>query len=200
MTTGRISRYRAGFGAGLFVVVALIAAGCGSSSSSSSNAPAASTSASTSASSAAASGMTISTAKGPDGTYLTGASGRALYLWVADTGRTSVCAGACAKLWPPLTTTATPTAGNGVNAGDLGVTMRSDGTKQVTYKGHPLYYSVADPTQGSLKGQGSNQFGAKWWLVSPAGAAITTTGSAASAASSSSGGSSSGSSSSHAWG
>ncbi len=202
MKTGRLSRYRGGFGAGLFVVVALIAAGCGSSSSSSSssNAPAASTSASASASSTAASGMTISTAKGPDGTYLTGASGRALYLWVADTGHTSACAGACAKLWPPLTTTAAPTAGNGVNAGDLGVTMRSDGAKQVTYKGHPLYYYVADPTQGSLRGQGSNQFGAKWWLVSPAGTAITITGSATSAASSSSGGSSSSSSSSHAWG
>lgn len=200
MKTRRLTRFRAGFGASLVVVVALIVAGCGSSSSSSSKAPAASSAAPASTPSTTASGMTIATAKGPDGTYLTGASGRALYLWVADSGSKSVCDGACAKAWPPLTTTGTPTAGSGVTASDLGVSTRSDGTKQVTYKGHPLYYFVADPTHGSVKGQGSNSFGAKWWLVSPAGAAITTSGSASSAASSSSGGNTSGSSSSHAWG
>jgi predicted lipoprotein with Yx(FWY)xxD motif len=200
MKTGRVSRFRAGVGAALVVGVAVIVAGCGSSSSSSSSAPAANASAPASAPATSGSPMTISTAKGPDGTYLTGASGRALYLWVADSGKMSVCDGACAKAWPPLTTTSTPAAGTGVNAADLGVTMRSDGAKQVTYKGHPLYYFVADPTQGSLKGQGSDSFGAKWWLVSPAGAAITSTGSATSAASSSSGGNASGSSSAHAWG
>ena len=51
--------------------------------------------------------------------------------------------------------------------------MRSDGTEQVTYKGHPLYYFVADTSAGSTKGQGSDAFGAKWWLVAPSGTAIT---------------------------
>jgi hypothetical protein len=64
----------------------------------------------------------------------------------------------------------------------------------VTYKGHPLYYFVADKTAGSTSGQGSDGFGAKWWLVAPSGSAITTS-------SGSSGGSSSGSSSSSSsWG
>ncbi|HEX4279901.1 MAG TPA: hypothetical protein VHZ27_03990, partial [Solirubrobacteraceae bacterium] len=75
--------------------------------------------------------------------------------------------------------------------------MRSDGTEEVTYKGHPLYYFVADKSAGSTSGQGSNSFGAKWWLVTPSGAAITTGGSSSS---SSSGGSSSSSSSSGGWG
>ena len=104
----------------------------------------------------------------------------------------SSCSGACAQAWPPLLTKGKPTAGTGVNASDLGTTMRSDGTEQVTYKGHPLYYFVADTSAGSTKGQGSDSFGAKWWLVAPSGAAIT-----AAAKTVSTSGSSSGTSTSH---
>ena len=53
--------------------------------------------------------------------------------------------------------------------GDLGTITRSDGTKQVTYNGHPLYYFVGDSGPGQTTGQGSDNFGAKWWLVAPAG-------------------------------
>jgi len=86
-----------------------------------------------------------------------------------------------------------------VNASDLGTIMRSDGSEQVTYKGHPLYYFVADTSAGSTKGQGSDGFGAKWWLIAPSGAAITASATSASSGGSSSGGSSS-SSSSGGWG
>ena len=55
-------------------------------------------------------------------------------------------------------------------ASDLGTITRSDGTKQVTYDGHPLYYFAGDSGAGMASGQGSDGFGAKWWLVSPAGA------------------------------
>ncbi len=135
----------------------------------------------------------IGTATAHGKTYLTGASGRAIYLWVADKGSTSSCSGACAKAWPPVTTTGSPTAGSGVTASMLGTTKRSDGTEQVTYDGHPLYYFVADTASGTTKGQGSDSFGAKWWLVTPSGSAITAS------AGSSSGGSSSGGSSSGGW-
>ena len=54
---------------------------------------------------------------------------------------------------------------------------RSDGRKQVTYKTHPLYYFVVDAGPGTTKGQGSDSFGARWWLVAPSGAAITVNGS-----------------------
>jgi predicted lipoprotein with Yx(FWY)xxD motif len=180
----------------------LIIAGCGgvSSSSSSSAAGATTPAATTSASSTSATGVTIKTAKGSGGTYLVGPNGHALYLWVADSGDKSACSGACAHAWPPLLTKGNPTAGTGVNASDLGTTMRSDGTQEVTYKGHPLYYFVADTSAGSTKGQGSDSFGAKWWLVAPSGTAITT-GATASASSggASSGGGSSSSSSSNGW-
>ena len=171
--------------------VALLVAACGSSastSSSSASAPPATSSASATISPASAKGASVGTAAGSGGTYLTGASGRAVYLWEADSGGRSSCSGACATTWPPLTTSGTPIAGHGVKAGELGTTTRSDGTKQVTYQGHPLYYFAADTSAGTTRGQGSDSFGAKWWLVAPAGTAIT--------AGSSSGGASSSSSSS----
>jgi predicted lipoprotein with Yx(FWY)xxD motif len=46
----------------------------------------------------------------------------------------------CAKEWPPLTTKGAPVAGSGVNAALLSTTSRTDGTTQLTYNGHPLYY------------------------------------------------------------
>ena len=119
--------------------------------------------------------MTISTRSGPAGTYLADGSGRAVYLWVADSAGKSHCAGACAGAWPPVTATGIPSASGGVTAADLGVITRSDGTKQVTYHGHPLYYYAGDTAPGDTKGQGLNGFGAKWWLVSPSGAALTGT-------------------------
>ncbi len=163
-----MTRYRASSVAAL-LGVALVVSACGSSSSSST----ASAPASTPASSPGATGASIGTAKGSVGTYLTGASGRALYLWLADKNGQSSCSGACAKVWSPVIASGTPRAASGVNASDLGTITRSDGTKQVTYKGHPLYYFVADPHAGATKGQGTNSFGAKWWLVAPSGAAIT---------------------------
>src|SRR4051794_1776867 len=110
------------------------------------------------------------------GGHLTDGSGRALYLWVADKGTKSVCSGECAQDWPPLTTKGTPAAGTGVKAAELGTTTRPGGGTQVTYHGHPLYYFEGDTGPGTTTGQGSPQFGAKWWLVAPTGAAITTAG------------------------
>jgi hypothetical protein len=101
-------------------------------------------------------------------------------------------------VWPPLTTTGAPKASAGVDASKLGTISRSDGTKQVTYSGHPLYYFIADKSAGETKGQGSNSFGAPWWLVTPSGQAITSGGSSSSGSSSS--GSSGGSSSGGGWG
>lgn len=124
----------------------------------------------------AGSAASVGIATGSDGKYLTGASGRALYLWVADSHNKSVCAGACAESWPPLTTKSAPVAAGGITMSQLGTTTRSDGVRQVTYDGHPLYYYAGDTSKGSLTGQGSTEYGAKWWLVAPSGAAITTSG------------------------
>ena len=111
------------------------------------------------------------------GKVLVDSKGRTVYLFQKDTGSMSTCSGACATDWPPVTTTAKPTAGSGLTASMVGTTTRSDGTKQVTYNGHPLYNYVGDQKAGDTNGQGISAFGAKWYAVSPAGSTVTAKGS-----------------------
>jgi predicted lipoprotein with Yx(FWY)xxD motif len=159
------------------VAIAVVIAGCGSSSDSgATNASSPSsggygTAAPKPASTATA--ATIKTGTGDLGTFLVDGSGRTLYLWKADTGSSSTCTGACAQAWPPLTTKGTPKASGGVNATWLGTTKRSDGTMQVTYKNHPLYLFAGDQKAGDTTGQGSNGFGALWYVLGTDGSAIT---------------------------
>jgi predicted lipoprotein with Yx(FWY)xxD motif len=161
-----VARLTAGVGGA--AAVALLAAACSSGSGTSSSQGAAA------GSTAGGSGATvIKTASSSAGTILTDGSGRAVYLWVADSNGKSVCSGACAGAWPPVMASGTVTVSGSAKSSDLGSTTRSDGSKQVTYNGHPLYYFVGDAGSGTASGQGSDQFGAKWWLVSPAGSDVT---------------------------
>jgi predicted lipoprotein with Yx(FWY)xxD motif len=164
-------------GVGGAVGTALLVAACSSGSSSSSAAPASSSpagaAASSSASASGSAATIIRTATGSGGTFLVDGSGRAVYLWVKDTGGTSACSGACAGAWPPVTVSGTVTASGSAKASDLGTITRPDGTKQVTYDGHPLYYFSGDSGPGTASGQGSDSFGAKWWLVAPTGSDVT---------------------------
>ena len=162
---------------GIPLASALLATACSSAAASSpSSAPAAGGSAS-----ASATGTVITTQVGPAGAFLTAGSGRAVYLWAKDGMNMSACSGACAAAWPPVPATGKLTANGGAKASDLGTITRSDGTKQVTYDGHPLYYFVGDSAAGQANGQGSDNFGAKWWLVTSSGAKITASDTAAAA-------------------
>jgi predicted lipoprotein with Yx(FWY)xxD motif len=98
--------------------------------------------------------------------------GKTLYLWEADKSGTSTCTGACAAAWPPVTTSGPPQAGSGVDKSLLSTVKRSDGTEQVTYNGHPLYYFVGDTAAGMAKGQGSKAFGASWYVLNAKGSKI----------------------------
>ena len=73
--------------------------------------------------------------------------------------------------WPPVPATGTPTITGGDMA-KLGTTTRADGTKQLTYNGHPLYYFAGDANPGDTNGQGSKAFGAEWYLLGPDGNSI----------------------------
>jgi predicted lipoprotein with Yx(FWY)xxD motif len=106
------------------------------------------------------------------GQLLVDGSGRTLYLFEADKGTSSTCYGQCAAYWPPLLTNGAPIAGTGANASLLGTTTRTDGTVEVTYGGHPLYYVVTDHNPGDATGQGVNNFGAPWDVVGPDGKQI----------------------------
>lgn len=163
-------------GVGGAAAVAVLAAACASGSSSTGAGGSTATGApagGASSSGASASGMVIKTASSSGGTILTDGQGRAVYLWSKDSNGTSACSGACAGAWPPVTPSGTVTASGSAKASDLGTITRSDGTKQVTYNGHALYYFSGDSGSGTASGQGSDSFGAKWWLVSPAGSDVT---------------------------
>lgn len=121
---------------------------------------------------AAAARTTVDLRKTEYWRILVDSKGITLYDFPADKGRTSVCYGACAALWPPLLTSGKPIAGPGVKGSLLGTTKRKDGKLEVTYNGHPLYYFVSDKKPGQMTGQGLNQFGAPWWVISAAGKEI----------------------------
>src|SRR6266576_1315909 len=121
---------------------------------------------------AATSGTTVAIGKSALGRILVDSKGITLYDFPPDKGTTSVCYGACAALWPPLITKGKPVAGPGVRASLLGTTKRKDGKLEVTYNGHPLYYFVTDRKPGDTTGQGVNQFGGPWWVLSPTGKEI----------------------------
>ena len=169
---------------GVTGIVALAIAGCGGGGSTSSSsaasattasAPAAATTTATTAASGATAGIaTVSVAKSSLGSILVaGPKQRTVYLFAADKGPMSMCSGACAEVWPPVITTASPKAAGGANTADLGTITRSDGTKQVTYKGHPLYYYVGDGTSGGeTSGQAISSFGAPWYVLTPSGSEV----------------------------
>jgi predicted lipoprotein with Yx(FWY)xxD motif len=117
-------------------------------------------------------GATVSTATSKLGTILVDSRGRTLYLFEKDTRGHSSCASTCAGYWPPLLTRAAPTAGRTAKRALLGVIRRTDGTRQVTYAGHPLYRFVQDARRGQTNGQDLHDFGAGWYVLSPAGAKI----------------------------
>jgi predicted lipoprotein with Yx(FWY)xxD motif len=117
----------------------------------------------------AATSSTLAVGNTKLGKILVGANGRTLYMFLKDTGPKSTCEGACAGVWPPFTSSGTPKAGSGIDASKLSTSKRTDGKTQVVYAGHPLYYYVSDAKAGDTTGQGLNQFGAEWYVVSPAG-------------------------------
>jgi predicted lipoprotein with Yx(FWY)xxD motif len=157
--------------AALALASALVLAACGSSSSSGTSSSSTTTTPS-SATSSPRPASVLATKTNSLGTFLVDAKGRALYLWDADHGSMSACNGECATDWPPLTTAGTPTAGGQAKSALLGTTKRSDGSREVTYAGHPLYYFAGDSGPGQTSGQGSDSFGSPWWVVSPGGKAI----------------------------
>ena len=161
--------------AALAVAGALALAACGGSSTSSSSGAAAAPGyggGAAGASNGSTAASVVSTKTSSLGTFLVDGQGRTLYLWDADHGPMSTCTAACAQAWPPLTTTAAPKASGAVKSSLLGTATRADGSREVTYAGHPLYTYAGDTRPGQVTGEGSNSFGAPWWTVTTAGRAL----------------------------
>lgn len=93
--------------------------------------------------------------------YLTDGSGMALYLFTRDMADLNACTGGCLTAWPVFEADRFLLA-EGLESGDFGAFIREDGTKQVTYKGWPLYYWAKDKKPGDTGGDGVNKV---WYLI-----------------------------------
>ncbi len=102
---------------------------------------------------------------------------RSLYALTFDLPTAATCTGPCAGIWPPLLTDREAAAGPGVNRDALGILVRPDGTRQVTYFGHPLYLFAFDLAAGAPSGLTNGEYlvdqfaNGVWWLLGPNGAA-----------------------------
>jgi predicted lipoprotein with Yx(FWY)xxD motif len=109
------------------------------------------------------------------GNYLVDSQGVSLYYFDKDPSGSSVCTGDCLVKWPAFHADSIVIP-KGLKAEDFGEITRSDGAKQTTFKGYPLYYFFQDTKRGDLKGQ---SLGNVWFVVNPATFTGTTVGKAA---------------------
>jgi predicted lipoprotein with Yx(FWY)xxD motif len=99
-----------------------------------------------------------------DPPYLVDGSGMSLYTFRNDTQGVSNCTGDCQENWFPLLATGRLVRGTGVPETQLGDIELSDGIRQVTYGGLPLYYYGKDLKPGDTLGEGIDEL---WFLARP---------------------------------
>lgn len=127
---------------------------------------------STAAASSSAGAAKVGSAHTKLGKVAADAQGRTLHLFKKDQHGHSACSGLCTTYWPPLLTHGKPVAMTGVKRSLLGSIRRSDGTRQVTIAGRPVYRFFGDAKRGDTSGEGLTDFGAEWDAVSPAGKTV----------------------------
>jgi predicted lipoprotein with Yx(FWY)xxD motif len=110
-------------------------------------------------------GVVLKVADSAKGKVLVDATGFTLYTFKNDangSGKSS-CNGGCATTWPPVMGSAAPAKPDGAT-GDFTVITRDDGSKQIAYKGQPLYRYAPDAAPGDVKGDG---VGNVWFVAAP---------------------------------
>jgi predicted lipoprotein with Yx(FWY)xxD motif len=163
----------------LLIAIGLVVAGCGGSADSDGTGEAASTTtsaapesspppATTSPAPPPATGTVITVGDSEFGPMLFDDRGQAIYLFDQEDAGTPVCYDECAEAWPPVLTDGAPQPAGEAQASLLGTTQRSDGSVQVTYAGHPLYfYANEDPGEVLCHDVFLN--GGTWYVITPEG-------------------------------
>jgi predicted lipoprotein with Yx(FWY)xxD motif len=113
-------------------------------------------------------GTSVKTAASDFGVILFDSTGQAIYLFDKEKSSTSECYGACAEVWPPVLTKRPPKALGAARQSLLGTANRTDGTAQVTYGGHPLYF-YAHEGKNEVKCHRIEGFGGLWLVVTATG-------------------------------
>jgi predicted lipoprotein with Yx(FWY)xxD motif len=106
-------------------------------------------------------GPSVASREGP-GRVLVDGAGMTLYVFKKDLPGQSACRGDCVARWPVYLAEGAPAGG--LKAEDFGTITRSDGRRQTTYKGMPLYSFAADKVPGDVKGQGMKDV---WFAAVP---------------------------------
>jgi predicted lipoprotein with Yx(FWY)xxD motif len=162
--------------AAVLLVSATMLCGCGGGSSNTSQAPANATPVATSATATPSDstrlhgrGTVVKTARSQFGDVLYDGAGQAIYIFDKEHSSKPECYGACAEAWPPVLSTGAPVAAAGARSAALGTTKRIDGSTQVTYAGHPLYY-YAHEGRNEVRCHNVREFGGLWLAVTATGA------------------------------
>ncbi len=113
-------------------------------------------------------GAHIVAANSEFGMMLFDETGQAIYLFDVETTSQPRCYDACAEAWPPVLTTEDPVAGQGIESSLLATTERTDGTVQVMYNDHPLYF-YAHEGKREVKCHDIFLNGGNWYVVQPGG-------------------------------
>jgi predicted lipoprotein with Yx(FWY)xxD motif len=119
--------------------------------------------------------LVLSMQHSPVGPILATGRGDTLYDFGPDTSTRSACVNdGCVFQWPPLVATGPLRVGKGVDPSLVGTIRRSDGARQITYGGHPLYTYNLDVMPGMVTGQAIDQDGGPWYVLNASGHQITT--------------------------
>jgi predicted lipoprotein with Yx(FWY)xxD motif len=106
------------------------------------------------------------------GTIIVDKKGVTVYAFGHDLKNKSRCSGQCAQNWPPATAPAKPAVAKGLEKSKLKVIKRGDGSRQLSYKGHPLYRFIGDSGPGTTSGQNITAFGGTWHVLSKSGTVV----------------------------
>jgi predicted lipoprotein with Yx(FWY)xxD motif len=119
----------------------------------------------------AATSVLIGSGKVKRGTVVVSKTGLTLYGYTMDTSKKSVCNGGCASTWVPWIANGSVSvkAGSGLSQSLVGTITRSNGRKQITYGGHPLYHFAGDKKAGQQNGQDQALKGGYWYVISKQG-------------------------------
>ena len=94
---------------------------------------------------------------------------RAVYMLEGDTDG-SGCSDDCLRQWAPVyAPTGEPDLGEGLAPALLDVVTRADGTRQMSYGGHPLYHYGGDTARGDVTGHDVRDTWGHWRLLTPQG-------------------------------
>ena len=120
--------------------------------------------------------LSLTIASSKLGSIIVDGDGYTIYMFRPAARNVSNCEGQCLTAWPPVKlgkgeTLANVATSAGLRRSLLGVAMREDGSRQVTYDGRPLYWWFQDTKAGDLKGQWVNN---AWWVMDDQGTPVLT--------------------------